>query len=87
MIEFREEDCAYHRLLKLHHGDEITIVGETKVKPGEYLDDTRLLCIRLNRRDKWWQFWKPKYKSSTFRYESNGSGKQVFMTSNGYKEY
>lgn len=30
MIEFREEDGAYHRLLKLHHGDEITIVGERK---------------------------------------------------------
>lgn len=55
-------------LYRLRNGDEITIVGEQNTKPGEYLDGTRLLCIRRNKRDKWWQFWKPRYKSSTFRY-------------------
>lgn len=79
MIRFLDDDGAFRRVIELHHGDEITVVGETKTTPGEYLDGTRLLCIRLNKRDRWWQFWKPKYKSSTFRYESNESGKSVFV--------
>lgn len=56
------------RCCPLHKGDEVTIVGERETKLGEYLESTRLLCIRRNKRDKWWQFWKPRYKSSTFRY-------------------
>lgn len=49
-------------------GDEVTLLGNPTVNPGEYLPGTRLLCIRRNKRDKWWQFWKPRYTSATFRY-------------------
>lgn len=56
------------RCCLLHKGDEMTIVGERKTKLGEYFQGTRLLCIRRNKRNKWWQFWKPRIKSSTFRY-------------------
>lgn len=56
------------RCCLLHKGDEITIVGERKTKLGEYFQGTRLLCICHNKRDKWWQFWKPRIKSSNFRY-------------------
>lgn len=61
----RMPDALLYRLRK---GDEVTIVGERNIKLGEYFQGTRLLCVRLNKRDKWWQFWKPRYKSSTFRY-------------------
>lgn len=56
------------RCYLLHKGDVITVVGERKTKLGEYFQGTRLLCIRRNKRDKWWQFWKPRYKSSNFMY-------------------
>ena len=64
---FIQSDSAV-RCVRLCKGDEITIVGERNTKLGEYFQGTRLLCIRRNKRDKWWQFWKPRYKSSTFRY-------------------
>lgn len=62
------------RCCLLHNGDEVTIVGERKTKLGEYFRGTRLLCIRRNKRSKWWQFWKPRIKSSTFRYMGESEG-------------
>ena len=63
--ERRFPDALLRRLRK---GDQVTIIGERDTKPGEYLCGTHLLCIRRNKRDKWWQFWEPRIKSSTFRY-------------------
>lgn len=71
------------RCYLLQKGDEVTIVGERKTKLGEYFQGTRLLCIRRNKRDKWWQFWKPRIKSSTFRYIGEESQIPVDRVSNG----
>lgn len=60
-------DNSNVKCIRLCKGDEVTIIGERNTKLGEYFYGTRLLCIRRNKRDKWWQFWKPKYVSSTFR--------------------
>ena len=67
----------------LQKGDEVTILGERNTKLGEYFQGTRLLCIRRNKRDKWWQFWKPRIKSSTFRYIGEESQIPVDRVSNG----
>lgn len=37
-----------------------------KVKLGKYIPDTPLMCMRLIKRDKWWQFWKPRYKGAIY---------------------
>lgn len=67
----------------LQKGDEVTILGERNTKLGGYFQGTRLLCIRRNKRDKWWQFWKPRIKSSTFRYIGEESQIPVDRVSNG----
>lgn len=54
--------------MPLHKGDEVTILIDEGIKPGEYWNGRSFMCVRRNKRDKWWQFWKPKYKSTTFRY-------------------
>lgn len=61
-------DQSVSRMYRMRIGDQITLINERNIKLGEYLPGTRLICIRLNKRDKWWQFWKPRYKSATFMY-------------------
>ena len=65
------KDNSVVRCVRLSRGDVFTIVGYRNTKPGEYLKGTRCLCIRRIKRDKWWQFWKPRYKSSVFVYVGN----------------
>ena len=76
------------RCVKLSKGDVVTIIGEGNTKPGEYYQFTRLMCIRRNKRDKWWQFWKPRYKSSTFEYmgesEADGNVEAVHFVCNDF---
>ena len=60
------------RIYQLKQGDEITILyasrkDKYRVKLGEYIPDTPLMCIKLIKRDKWWQFWKPRYKGGIYQ--------------------
>ena len=60
-----------NRCIPLHKGDEVACnltPGIDCPKLGEYWNGSQLMCVRLIRRDKWWQFWKPKYKQAVFRY-------------------
>ena len=38
-----------------------------KLKLGEYIPDTPCMCVKLVKRDKWWQFWKPRYKGAIYQ--------------------
>ena len=38
-----------------------------KLKLGEYIQNTSCMCVRLIKRDKWWQFWKPRYKGAIYQ--------------------
>lgn len=60
-----------NRMMPLHKGDEVACLlnpGVDSPKIGEYWNGSKLMCVRLIKRDKWWQFWKPRYKSAVFRY-------------------
>ena len=56
------------RLVALHPGDEVYVSrNRYKVSLGEFITDTPLMCIKLIKRNRWWQFWKPKYKGAIYR--------------------
>ena len=59
---------TFYSTVLLSKGDEAYISRDAyKVKLMEYIPDTPLMCIRLIKRDKWWQFWKPRYKGAIYR--------------------
>lgn len=58
----------FERMVQLHPGDEIYVSRNAyKVKPGFLIPGFPLMCMRLIKRDKWWQFWKPRYKGAIYR--------------------
>lgn len=70
-ISLRLQRFSGNRCIPLHKGDEVACnltPGIDCPKLGEYWNGSQLMCVRLIRRDKWWQFWKPKYKQAVFRY-------------------
>lgn len=42
-------------------------IDKYKLKLGEYIPDTPCMCVELVGRDKWWQFWKPRYKGAIYQ--------------------
>lgn len=59
-----------NRCAPLHRGDEVEIpyLVADKPKLGQRWNCPYFVCVRLIKRDKWWHFWKPRYKSAVFRY-------------------
>lgn len=59
---------GFYRAYRLVQGDEVYISRNAyKIKLGECISNTPLMCIRLVKRNKWWQFWKPRYKGAIYR--------------------
>ena len=57
---------------RLMQGDEVYVSRDVyKIKLMECIPNTSLMCIRLYKRDKWWQFWKPRYKGAIYRMITN----------------
>lgn len=67
-----DDVCKYQeeriRAYKIRKYDRLYISREfnKKAKLGEYIPDTPLMCVALIKRDKWWQFWKPRYKGTIY---------------------
>lgn len=66
-----QDYCKYQeerfRAYRLRRHDRVYISRNAyKIKLGEYIPDTPLMCIELIKRDKWWQFWKPRYKGAIY---------------------
>lgn len=56
------------RAYKLKRYDRVYISRDVyKIKLGKYIPDTPLMCVELVKRDKWWQFWKPRYKGAIYQ--------------------
>lgn len=56
------------RLYALKSGDEFYVSRDTyKIPLGEFFPGSPAMCIQLIKRDKWWQFWKPRYKGAIYR--------------------
>lgn len=53
--------------MRLSYGDRVYISRDIyKIKLNEYIHNTGLKCVQLHKRNKWWQFWKPRYKGASY---------------------
>lgn len=78
VIELLNASHPIPRIYCLHDGDEIIVnaVGfencfGIKIKSINLCDqhfDPNFICIKKIKREKWWQFWKPKYVAVKLRY-------------------
>ena len=66
VYKWQEERLAAYKIRKY---DRFYISRDfyKKFKLGGYVPNTPLMCIELIRRDKWWQFWKTRYKGAIYQ--------------------